>query len=346
MLSTHIQDEPSRWKEKTMHAANRTGFPRFGYHLTGLFAIILLVAATSRLPGGGTEVKPRAFSTPEEAARALADACKAADSKALLEVLGSGAKPIITSGDPVADRKAREHFVQEYEEANSLTKTGDAAMVIQIGKDNWPFPIPLVKTDGAWRFNVEAGKEEILNRRIGRNENDAIEVCRAYVDAQREYYLRNPEGDKLLHYAQRAASTPGKRDGLYWETNAGEAASPLGPLFAEAQARGYKPGTKASGGRQPYYGYYYRILTAQGPDAPGGAYDYVVRGKMIGGFALVASPAQWGNSGVMTFIVNQDGVVFQKDLGPNGLATARDMKTFNPDAAWTRVEEPDKGGTP
>lgn len=328
-----------------MLVGNRIQPMRFGNAVTVLCGAVLLLGAASRCPAVAAEIKPRTFPTPEEAARAFADACKANDTKALLEVLGGSAKPIVTSGDPVADRESREAFVQKYEEANSLVKTGDDKAVLQIGKDNWPFPIPLVKTDRGWRFDVDAGKEEILNRRIGKNENAVIEVCLAYVDAQREYYLRNPEGDKLLHYAQKAASTPGKRDGLYWETKDGEKPSPFGPLFADAQNHGYAPGTKsASGKRQPYFGYYYKVLTAQGADAQGGAYDYVVRGKMIGGFALVAAPAQWGNSGVMTFIVNQDGVIFQKDLGPNGLAIARDMKTFDPGTGWTRVENPDTSG--
>ena len=346
MVSAYIQQEAPRSEETKMHTDTRTRFGRLGDALTVLLVTVLLVTAASQFPAAAAETKPRTFPTPEEAASALAAACKSADSKAIFEVLGSSAKPIITSGDPVADRETREHFVEKYEESNSLAKTGDATAVLQIGKDNWPFPIPLVKTDGGWRFDVDAGKEEILNRRIGRNEHDAIEVCLAYVDAQREYYLRNPDGDKLLHYAQKGASTAGKRDGLYWETKEGEEPSPFGPLFADAQTRGYAPAQKgASGKRQPYYGYYYRLLTAQGPDASGGAYDYVVQGKMIGGFGLVAYPAKYGNSGVMTFIVNHDGVVFQKDLGPKTAATAQAMKAFNPDASWTRVEDPGQGGT-
>jgi hypothetical protein len=232
----------------------------------------------------------------------------------------------------VVDRHDRERLVQEYEESHSLVMSGETKAVLQVGKDDWLFPIPLVKDQTGWRFDTQAGREEILNRRIGRNELAAIEVCRAYVDAQREYYLRNPQGDALLQYAQQFASAEGKRDGLYWATEPGEEASPLGPLVANARGGGYR---KGEGGKPvPYHGYYYRILKAQGPDAPGGAYDYVVDGQMLGGFALVAYPASWGNSGVMTFIVNHDGVVYQKYLGPNTAAVARAMTRFSPDSTW------------
>jgi hypothetical protein len=198
-------------------------------------------------------------------------------------------------------------------------------------------PIPLVKEDAGWRFDTHAGKEEILNRRIGRNELAAIEVCRAYVDAQREYYLRNPGRDALHQYAQKFLSTKGKRDGLYWTTKDSEEPSPLGPLIARAQGRGYVKAKDVQGKPLPYYGYYYRLLKSQGADAPGGAYDYVMRGKMIDGFALVAYPANWGNSGVMTFIVNHDGIVYQKDLGPDTAAAARAITRFDPDSTWTRL---------
>jgi hypothetical protein len=202
-----------------------------------------------------------------------------------------------------------------------------------VGKDAWPFPIPIEKSGAAWRFDSKQGAEELLNRRIGRNELSAMQAVQAYVDAQREYYLLDPTKDKLLQYAQRFASTKGKRDGLYFPTRDGEPPSPLGALFEARAAAGYKGAPDKS---NPYFGYRYRILKAQGPNAAGGAVDYVVRGKMIGGFALVAYPASYGSSGIMTFIVNHEGVVYEKDLGPATSAIASKMTKFNPDATWKR----------
>lgn len=280
------------------------------------------------------DAKQKAFATPEEAAKELTAAAKAGDAKALLAILGPEAKPILQSGDAVADKAGRERFVKSYEEANKLVKSGDAKAVLSVGKDDWPFPIPIVKVTAGWRFDTKAGHEEILNRRIGRNELSAIQAVLAYVDAQREYYLANPQKDKLLQYAQKFASAEGKRDGLYFQTKTGEQPSPLGPLVSRAKAEGY---AKGEGGKPvAYHGYYYRILKGQGRDAPGGAYDYVVRGKMMGGFALVAWPASYGNSGVMTFIVNHDGVVYEKDLGPDTAAAAQKMTRFNPAKSWKR----------
>jgi hypothetical protein len=224
--------------------------------------------------------------------------------------------------------------VQAYEEAHTLVQSGDTKVILQVGKDEWPFPIPLVKDNTSWRFDSKAGKEEILNRRIGRNELDVIQVCLAYVDAQREYYMRNPQHVALLQYATKFMSTKGKRDGLYWETTADEPPSPLGPFLARARSEGYNP---TAGKLTPYHGYYYKMLTGQGPKAPGGAYDYVVRGQMVGGFAMVAYPAQYGSSGIMTFIVNHDGVVYEKDLGPNTPALAQAMTKFNPDETWKKL---------
>ena len=298
---------------------------------------VLILAAVWSPSAFAAEVKQKHFASAEAGVEALMAALKANDVKAMLAILGPDARPLIVTGDPVADHQERERVVRDYEEAHSLAMSGETKAVLQIGKDDWPMPIPLVKEDAGWRFDTHAGKEEILNRRIGRNELAAIEVCRAYVDAQREYYLRNPGRDALHQYAQKFLSTKGKRDGLYWTTKDGEEPSPFGPLIARAQGRGYVKAKDARGKPLPYYGYYYRILKSQGPDAPGGAYDYVVRGKMIGGFALVAYPANWGNSGVMTFIVNHDGVVYQKDLGPDTATIARAMSRFDPDSTWTRL---------
>jgi hypothetical protein len=266
--------------------------------------------------------------------QALLEAAKRNDTKSLLQVLGSEAQSFINTGDPVSDQASRARFVQAYEEAHTLVPSGDRRVILQIGQDAWPFPIPLVKNSTRWRFDAKEGKEEILNRRIGRNELDVIQVCLAYVDAQREYYMRNPQRLALPQYATKFMSTPGKRDGLYWATTTDEPPSPLGPLVAQARREGYK---RTAGKPIPYHGYYYTILTGQGPHAAGGAYDYRVRGQMIGGFALVAYPAQYGSSGIMTFIVNHDGVVYQKDLGPRTAALAQSMTRFNPDETWKQL---------
>jgi hypothetical protein len=286
-------------------------------------------------------VKPRIvpakrFPSAEEATAALVAALRAHDSRALVQILGSEARPLVSSGDPVADRQIRDAFLAKYDAANALVPGANGAMTLQIGQDDWPFPIPLVKDGEQWRFDARAGREEILARRIGRNELFTMQTCLAYVDAQREYYEQDRRGNGVLQYAQKFASTPGKRDGLYWETKAGEPLSPLGSLVAQARKEGYR--RDQAGGPTPYHGYFFRILTSQGADAADGAYDYVVRGQMIGGFALVAYPAQYGVSGVMTFIVNQDGVVYEKDLGPTTATLAGAMKAFNPDKSWAKSD--------
>jgi hypothetical protein len=304
------------------------------YRLILVLAIALGLGSAPPVSGAAA-VKQQTFSTPEEGVKALIDAAKKNDTKALLTILGPEAKSLIESGDQVSDRAALQGFVKSYEESNKLVKSGDAEAVLEVGKDQWPFPIPLVKEKAGWRFDTHEGKEEIINRRVGRNELDVIQVCLALVDAEREYYQRDPDGDKLLQYAQKFISTKGKRDGLYWETKPGEQPSPLGPLVARARGEGYKG---ADGKPIPYHGYYYKLLTGQGKNAPGGAYDYLVRGKMMGGFGMVAYPAQYGSSGIMTFIVNHDGVVYQKDLGPKTASIAQSMTRFNPDKTWTAVK--------
>jgi hypothetical protein len=295
-----------------------------------LLAVSLLLAPTSLLIA---EARERSFTSPEEAMTALVNALRVNDRKTLLAILGPGGQSLIASGDPVADREAREAFVAAYDRAHRI-QGGGGKMTLYVGEDEFPLPIPLVPDGPVWRFDTQAGKEEILNRRIGRNELYTIQAVLAYVDAQRDYYSEDHNADGLREYAQRFQSTKGKRDGLYWETKPGEKPSPLGPLVVRAQAAGYKLGERPP---TPYHGYVYRILTAQGPDATDGAYDYLAHGRMIGGFALVAFPAQYGVSGVMTFIVNHDGIVYQKDLGPNTAALARAMKQFNPDKTWQKV---------
>jgi DUF2950 family protein len=304
------------------------------YHrLTLVLAIALALGLAP--PAFGAAVKQKTFVSAEEGVKALMEAVKKNDTNTMLAILGPEAKSLIESGDQVSDRAAGERFVKSYEESNKLVKSGDTKAVLEVGKDAWPFPIPLVKESAGWRFDTQEGKEEIINRRIGRNELDVIQVSLAFVDAEREYYQRDPDGDKLLQYAQKFISTKGKRDGLYWETKSGEQPSPLGPLVARARGEGYKG---AAGKPIPYHGYYYKILTGQGKDAPGGAYDYLVKGKMMGGFGMVAYPAQYGTSGIMTFIVNHDGVVYQKDLGTKTASVAQAMTKFNPDKTWTAVK--------
>ncbi len=273
----------------------------------------------------------QAFPTPEEAANALADAVKSGIPKAMLRVLGSGGVDIISSGDDVADAETRQRFIGAYDAKHSIKLEGGKKGVIILGNDDFPFPIPLMRKSAGWEFDTAAGRLEILYRRIGRNELDAIQTCLAYVDAQNEYAEKDRTGQGAGVYAQRIVSTSGKKDGLYWPSD-GEK-SPLGELAAQASAEGYKVGA----GRVPYHGYYFRVLTQQGPNAPGGTLDYVVRGKMIGGFALVAWPAEYGNSGVMTFLVNHTGTVYQKDLGDYTLKLMQRMNWFDPDQTWKKA---------
>ena len=302
-----------------------------------LFSVLFVPMALSQTPAAEGPAH-ETFASPEEAVKAMVEALKANDTKALAGIFGPGSEDFISSGDPVADKAEHERFINSYEQRNRLVEEGAEKMVLYVGDDDWPFPVPIVKEAGAWRFDAHEGREELLARRIGRNELSVIQVCLAIVDAQREYALKDREGDGLLEYAQKFLSDPGKKNGLYWKAKEGDEQSPLGALVAEAQGKGYS-GTPSAGEPIPYHGYYYRILKAQGKNAPGGAYDYVVKGKMIGGFALVAYPAKYASSGIMTFIVNHDGVVYQKDLGEGTEKAAQSMKLFNPDNTWQKVEE-------
>jgi DUF2950 family protein len=275
--------------------------------------------------------KQKTFASPEEAITALVEAVKTRKSGEALAILGTESKSWLASGDSVADRTAGEQFVMHYEQKHVIEQAGNRA-VMSVGRDDWPFPIPLVNVGDRWHFDTAAGKEEILARRIGKNELSAIEVMRAIVDAEREYAAADRDDDGLLAYAQKFGSGKGKRDGLYWPVKDGEPLSPLGPLVAKAESEGYPPG----GGAEPYHGYYFKIIRSQGKNAPGGAFDYVVRGKMIGGFAVVAFPAKYAVSGVMTFMVNQDGEVYQKNLGPNTAQAAKKITKFDPDNTWSK----------
>ena len=322
-----------------MSSSNRHAHAVLPRRLAIAIVATLLMGAAGSREAFAASPHQRTFASPGEAVQVLVEAVKAGDMEALASILGPEGRDLISSGDAVADKQGRERFVRSYEESNTLQRPTETKAVLVIGKDEWPLPIPVVKEGDAWRFDTAVGKEEILSRRIGRNELDTIQVCLAYVDAQREYARVPREGDGLLTYAMKFRSDKGKQNGLYWPTKKGEAQSPLGVLVANARAEGYS--RKTSGGKpSPYHGYLYRILTAQGPDAPGGAYDYVVNGKMIGGFALVAYPAQFGVSGVMTFIVNQEGVVYQKDLGRDTETIARTMETYNPGSTWKKAEAP------
>ena len=307
-------------------------------HCRALFlCTVLIVLGMSGFPLA-VAMEQRTFASPEKTTKAVVEALKANDSNALTAIFGPGSDDLISSGDPVADAAERERFISLYVQKYRLEAQGTDKMILCLGDKNWPFPIPIVKNGEAWRFDTPEGREELLARRIGRNELSVIQTCLAYVDAQQEFALKDNINDGFREYAQEFISDPGKKNGLYWKAKEGNEQSPLGPLVAAAQEKGYT-GKPAVGEPIPYHGYYYKILKAQGKNAPGGAYDYVVKGKMIGGFALVAYPAQYGSSGIMTFIVNQDGVVYQEDLGEDTGKIAPTMKLFNPDRSWKRVEQ-------
>jgi hypothetical protein len=310
-------------------SAARSAFRLFAAALVPVIILFIGIQADAAL-------KQKGFATPEEAVKALAAAVKADDEPELLSIFGTAAKELISSGDPVRDKQRRERFIGDYDRKNSLMQEG-AKRVLVIGEKDWPFPIPLVKKGDQWFFDTKAGKEEILNRRIGEDELSTVQTLLAVVDAQREYAMNDRDNDGLRAYAEKFRSDPGKKNGLYWETKEGEPPSPLGELVADARAEGYtRDGTKQ--GPVPYHGYYFKMLKKQGKYAPGGAFDYVVKNKMIGGFAVVAYPAVYGSSGVMTFMVSHDGVVYEKDLGKNTAKTAKAMNSFDPDKTWKKVE--------
>jgi len=288
--------------------------------------------ASAKVPAD--TVQQRQFASAEEAVQELIAASRSADLEALLSMLGPGGAELIRSGDAVADREAREHFIAAYDQAHRLEYDGTDRAVLFVGSEDWPLPIPLVHARSGWRFDTKAGDREILDRRVGRNELGVIEVCRAYVQAQREYALLQANAGAPRAYAQHFLSHPGTHDGLYWPVAADEQESPLGLLVAQARAEGYTPESTQHEPR-PYFGYYYKILTRQGSHARGGARNYVsADGRMSGGFALLAYPALYGNSGIMTFIVNQSGIVFEKNLGTHTAAIARTLERYDPDPSW------------
>ena len=307
-------------------------------HRTGLTARLLLLGLVIPLAACNKSQKPSVsvFATPDEAGNALLAAAKSGDQAAMVAIFGPESKELISSGDAVEDKNAVGAFVEKYGVMHRWRRLVDGSQMLVVGTDNFPFPVPLKKNAGGqWFFDTAAGKEEILNRRIGRNELAIIEVCQAVAEAQAEYFARPHDGTTAKQYALKFISDPGKQNGLYWKSDEGQPESPLGPLVAFATAEGYSAKPDA---HTPFHGYYFRMLKGQSSNAPGGAKDYMVDGKMVGGFAFVAYPAEYGNSGVMSFMMNQDGVLLQKDLGKTTTETATAMSEFDP-AGWSPVEQ-------
>lgn len=290
-------------------------------------------ASAARPAKAATPAPQPAFSTPEAGFEALVAALRAQDAKQLARLLGPGHERIIDSGDNAADRAVWARFVAEYDAKHSIELQGDAKATLVIGPNDWPMAIPLVRRAGGWMLDADAGEEELIARRIGYNELDTIQACLAFIDMQREYAEVDRDGDGLLQYAMKLRSSPGKKDGLYWPVKAGEPQSPAGPRFAAADP---KAAGRTAG--SPYHGYYFRLLTAQGKDAPGGARDYLAHGKLIGGAALLAYPAKYLSSGVKTFMCSLDGGVYEKDLGADTAAAAARIKAFDPGPGWSRTK--------
>jgi hypothetical protein len=296
--------------------------------------LIVVVASAASIAAAAPLIRQKHFATPDLAVEAIIAASRDNSEPRLLAILGPDGGELIHSGDAVADRRGRQDFVTGYDQAHRIELKGQDTAELTVGKEEWPLPIPLAREQDGWRFDTAAGKEEILNRRIGRNELKVIQVCREYVSAQREYASLKIGGQSA--FAQKFTSVRGQQDGLYWPAKAGDPQSPLGPLVAEARASGYTARADSGSHRRsnPFHGYYFRILIAQGADAPGGAKSYLVGSRMTKGFALIAYPARFGDSGVMTFIVNQNGIVFEKNLGPHTERLAPQITGYDPDPSW------------
>lgn len=324
-------------RDRSARATTSMSLPgQTSLHCLLIFAALitaLLAPPPSWAQTGTASVKQATFPSPQLAASALIAAARSGGEADLLSVLGPDARRIISSGDKSLDKATRERFLAETEKGLYYTETAPGRTSVLLGPDRFPFPIPLVQTGQGWRFDTRAGEDEIIARRIGKNELSVIDTMHAYVEAQRDYASADRDGSGN-QYAQRLTSSPGKKDGLYWPAREGEEESPLGPLLAGATSDGFRP---EAGKQEPFRGYIFRILKSQGPNAPGGPQSYVIGGRMLGGFALIASPAKYGNSGVMSFIVNHDGIVFQKDLGPDGLEAASRITTFDPDPRWIKL---------
>jgi hypothetical protein len=314
---------------------SRCGKIGLACRIVPLVLFALLIAMNSYEAAAlAAQPQQKTFKSPEEAVKALVDATRADDTAALEALFGPGSKDMISSGDDVDDARGRAMFVKSYDDAHRLEKVSDKKRILYVGKDEWPMPVPIVKTGKRWHFNTLEGREEILSRRIGKNELGAIQTCLAIVDAEKEYATLDRDNNQLLEYAQKFESEKGKRDGLYWETEPGAPLSPLGPLIARSVSEGYGKTDQMA----PYHGYFFKILTAQGENAPGGAYSYIVNGSLIGGFAVVAYPALYRSSGVKTFMVNHEGVVYEKDLGAGTEKLAASMTVYDPDKSWKKVE--------
>jgi len=305
--------------------------------LAALISAPLFALAAPATPAEAKSAGAQRFQTPDDAAKALLEAVRSDDRNQITTVFGSDGAELLSSGDEIEDKNNRSNFITLAQEKMAVEKIGEGRAIIHAGNTDWPFPIPLVKHGDSWQFDADQGRQEILNRRIGRNELSALGVIRGYVEAQFDYANSDRDGDGVSEYAQKLMSEPGKFDGLFWEPEDGQPQSPLGPLVAEASAKGYKV-KGASEKPSPYHGYYYRILTRQGGNVPGGKYDYIINGNMIAGFALVAFPAEYGSSGIMTFVVNHQGKIFQKDLGPKTAEIAAKMMEYNPDSKWEPVQ--------
>jgi Protein of unknown function (DUF2950) len=302
-----------------------------------LSALLLACLFFPRFASAEGTATQQVFPSPDAAVSALVAADKADDMKTLSSILGPDADQVLSSGDSVADKNAREDFARRYQEMHRLAYDDEGRVILYVGANNWPVPIPLVKKNGGWVFDTAGGKDELLYRRIGRNELFTIKVLEDLADAQTEYASDAHDGESAGQFARKVLSDSGKQDGLYWEAGEGQPESPIGPLVASASAEGYK---KDSGGSPiPFHGYYYKVLTKQGRNAPGGAKNYLVNGKMTKGFAFLAYPAEYRASGVMTFMINQNGVIVQKDLGPDTAGLASEIAEYNPDKTWQEVDE-------
>jgi hypothetical protein len=304
---------------------------------SALTAMLAAMVFGVGIAAGAPSKAQRTFASPDEAVKALVEAAKGDNTDAIIQMFGASSREWLLSGDDALDAQARQRFVAAYEQKSAIAMEGNDKAVLSVGDDDFPFPFPLVQKSGRWWFDAAAGKDELLNRWVGRDELNTIQVLHAIVDAQREYAALNSGPGQVPQYAQKFRSSPGKKDGLYWEVAAGENESPLGPLVAGAVRAGYHAG-KANAAPVPYQGYYFRILTGQGQHAPGGTYDYVVKGKMMGGFAVIAYPGKYAVSGVKTFLVNQDDVVYEADLGPRTQQIAEKTEKFDPGQGWNKVE--------
>jgi len=301
----------------------------------GLSAFIVVMSVMVIFSASCTQrTLGKSFASPDEAVTALIDALKRNNDQQLIAILGPEGKKLIYSGDEVADQADRACFIRKFEEKHRLDQKNPTTIILYVGEEDWPLPIPMLKTSSGWYFDTAQGKEEILNRRIGKNELNVIKVMEAYIDAQREYVRKDWNANGVMEFAQRLVSTEGKKDGLYWPVKQGDKPSPFGPLIAQAVNEGYKKEDKAL---NPYHGYYYKILHGQGKNTTGGEYSYVEKNKMVLGFGLVAYPAEYGNSGIMTFIVNQQDAIYEKDFGQDTVKTVNAMEKYDPDQTWKKV---------